>query len=601
MDLYLPGIRKLVEHMSKLPATAVPATASSLPAGSRQPVEHSAVSQNYYFDVGPTAYPNRYYLELIDGPSVSNRLDAIECPYVNSVRASFPSAVERTWTIESLYEEHRGFRQREFTLTGRSGFTELQLVRFHKFRNFIEKYQELSALNKNAFVRARDIRLVLNFPFEGESFYATATSFEYARDPNDSRLSFKWTLKLVTYGFATRKWSVPAAFQQFLDRPGDNTDHTGIGHRCHRYAIEAIAKAPPGESNLFPGNDDVMDAVDGVRPGALPKPTTDLSGSGLGPPSDDADRLRDLWYSTLDAIALTYGLWNNLSPFLRARSRLRVTAVLRWYNELHQQAAIGLGLRYESIVASAEAYLVSRPGTLDLIGQGNAGPLGFMFSLNASAHRPPSHQPKRPKPPRALPFSPAPVISATVSGGDLSLADVAQRMLGDRHMWPAIAQLNGWTNARYDKWGRPITPGMTLLVPAPAGTPSPGADDLYGTGLAIVDGDLVMVGTTDIGLVRGEANLRQNLNHRMLTERGTNTTFPQFGLAHRVGDSASSDVAGSLMADIKTQVLADHRVSRITKLRVIEDGRSTTLRAEFEAEAITRARTKTSFTMPWVV
>ena len=548
---------------------------------------HRINSPNYYF---PQSYEqafdghHRYFLELVEGES-QTRVASVECPLVNSIQGIMPSAVERTWTMTDLYEEHRGFRQRQFVLAGRSGFLELSLQRFHKFRNFIEDYEQKMAENKSAFVRAKDYRLILNFPFEGESYYCTIMQFAYARETNTTRCSFAWSMQLMTQGFASLQWNLPKNIREFLDKPGDNDDHTDEHHPCFRASTAAALEAPPDADSIY---SDIGGVITGVRRGRE-------NASGLGKKAMDPKSSRELHTTATQAMDNTYRKWDEAPLAIRQREREtgRLIYIMGWYNELRQQAGVSLGVQFERI--NLEADLVSTDGQLEFVARGNAGPMGFMLALGQGSRKAPPKQRTELGRPRPLPFAPRPVVAATACAGDMSLADIAQRVLGSRHLWVVLQSLNGWKDARTRGDGAPIVPGMSLLVPAPEGTPQPTTEDLYGTDLLLDNstGDLVMVGTTDIAVVRDVSNFRQNLNHRMRTERGSNSAFPAFGLQPRVGESATSNVMGLVMSDVKAQATADHRVARLTHLNVTED--ADRLLVAVEVEAVTRARVSTTF------
>lgn len=550
------------------------------------------IAQNYYFDTGDNAYPQRYYLELLDGPDTDKRIDAVECPLVNGVQGNHPSAVERTWTTQDLYEEHQGFRQREFILTGRSGDRELDLLRFRKFRNFIEQYQRLSAENKNAFTRAKDIRLTLNFPFEGESYYASLVSFSYSRETATTRLSYAWTIRLLTQGYVARRWSVPESYRKRLDTPGEGFDHTAPAHPCRRLATDAIADAPPEQVPLVSDHDGVEDAVTLVAPQSGLDRTSGLGGGRASKAPDDN---RELYRRARDAETGTLSRWNASPTYYE--SRFLVYSAVRWYFELRMQAAATLGFQFERVGLKVD--IAWAQGDFSVVATGNAGPMGFMVGFGTSNRRLPAPVPSPTRAPRPLPFSPRPVVSFTCSSEHTSLADVAQDALGNRHAWPTLVTLNGWQDARTRGDGQPIAAGTTVLVPAPAGISPPGDDDLYGTDLLLRDGDLVQVGTNDISFVRGLPNLEQNLDHRMRTPRGSNKTFPGFGISVRVGQSLTSDVPGIYLSDLKGQPMRDHRVARVTYANVREEHDK--LLGYVTVETVTRARRSTSFPMPGVL
>ncbi len=484
--------------------------------------ELAPVSQAHYFTVGS---PERhYYLELVESPG-GPVIDSVELPYVSRMECDLPLAVARTYTIADLYEEHSGFVERTFGLSGRSGYSELALVRFHKLRNFLEKYAKLSADNKNAFVRGKDIRLVLNFPWEGESFYATMMSFKPMSTTGTSRVSFEYSIILKAYAYATRKWTLPKNIIQYLDAPGYDAKHTGLRHPCFRDSVEAYQEVPPDTAYIYRQRDAYDEAL------------RQLDGTQV-----DSTMYQTL-YEVMDrSFATTYSYWDGAPYDIRQYERLsgRFNTIIGWVSWVSRQVEELLGVQFR--------HLVSRTGVRELP------------TLNGVA----------PVPDRT---GQGPVTVVTVQAGDRSVMDVAYRELGDRSAWWRIIQLNGMLDARTRNDGTVLQPGHRILIPASDGLVPSQAQDIYGTDVRIGDdGDFVLVGTTGIAVVSGVENVEQNLDHRYGTVRGTNRAFPEFGLPELVGTIATSDMPGMVMSAVKTQTASDHRVTNVSKLETAWSG-----------------------------
>ena len=588
-----------------LPGAQLRAAARGLTEATTAVVEAVGVDRAHYLGVTTSlpssfeaVYPNHYHLEFYDDwKSGNDPLDAFILPYVNSIQMQAPLALTRTWTLDSLYEEHTGIRQKAFTITGRSGFLAEDLIRFHRFRNFIETYAEVSQENRSAFLRLKDTRLVLNFPFEGESYFCSIVGFQYAREVGTSRMSFTYQIQLLTQGWAMRKWRLPSFMVNYLTDNDPNGDHLTPQHNCHHYK-NTVEEQGTGE--LPTGPDDAVEhhiigrhyalEVGNAARGGAARAYEQVLPPGTKTPTDP-DFYRDLWWLTDAAIVATGVAFALANPDRQLRLRYQFALRNMWYNELKMQAAMYLGVQYEKLdlyagVATTGEDFIAEVG-------GNYGPAAFLFSLGTVGKQvPPAKQPRTPRP---VPVRPEPVTATTTLAGDTSLIDVAGRVLGDPTQWAALVALNGWQDARTQPNGAPFAAGVTVIVPAPSGTPAPTAEDLYGTDILLDEGDFVIVGD-DIAIVGGPDNLLQNLKHRMLTDRGTNTTFPAYGLVPRLGDATTGDTLALTMSDVRLQAVADHRVANLQKLDVRQS--ADRLMINFEVEAITRARVQASFVRP---
>src|SRR5690606_6945416 len=110
------------------------------------------LSEGFYYTPDQAAYPNPYFLELyLDyGADSAKPTDAISMAHINSIKKTSPVALVRTRGMDgSVYQENEGFMEASFVLTGRSGDRPVDLVRFQKMRNFLEKYAAESKKHKN--------------------------------------------------------------------------------------------------------------------------------------------------------------------------------------------------------------------------------------------------------------------------------------------------------------------------------------------------------------------------------------------------------------------------------------------------------------------
>lgn len=471
-------------------------------------------------------HPHVYTLELYsEGYKSPDKKTTVSLPFVVSVEMDQPNAVTRTWTLRGTpYEEHSGFKQRMFRIRGRSGYTGAHLRRFNKLRNLLEDYAKVSSETMNAFYRANEgvrARLVLHLPWEGDTWDATVISFKYQRDTSSSRLSFVYEIVLATNGIFGRQWYTANSVARFNTASyGKDKDHTKIEHDCYYNAIESKLKAPPLVKRTI--SDKILQRlIDSVR--EIPERTI-----------FDWYTWYRIWHL---ADSLKHALWDDYRS-ITSSDQLTLRSIFsnyyRWATDIKIQAEVLVGalfinlkkLKTEDFPANTDINSIARP----------------------------------------VPNNGQPVISIIVPQGSYSAFDVAASYLGNRNEWLKITTLNQMIDARTKNDGTPLQPGDRLLIPA-AGVGAVDQENFYGTNLMFRDGDLVTTGDDkDIALVSGLDNFYQNFRHRMLTVRGENRTYPEFGLPKLIGDSETSDLAGQVFSNVRAQVLSDHRVASINEL-----------------------------------
>lgn len=512
-------------------------------------------------------YPSHYYLELFKNPK-EPAIDSVVCPLVNSIQMSQPLAVARTWTFDGApYEEHSGFQQRTFTISGRSGYSFAALSRFAKFRNFFEKYASLSAENKNAFVRGDDVRLALNFPWEGEGFWCTLLAFTYVRSTNTSRVSYEYQIVLVTNGVVAHRWD---------EKNGLTYMNCDKGDGCHESNQHWCKKRADDQRKLMPA-----DVYDDLAPYEGPYLSLDglvLAGSQGGNRNLEPDYWQRVWYESNSCFDKLYYNFRALPDLKRKKARFSVTTIARWLVDIRLQAEVEIGRRgisIDKVEAGAHGYV--------------------LFSYNGSDIRAPAGlgSPNNTKPSYRADRGRL-VGTVMVSSGEDTVYDIAGRYLGDRNLWLQVVRLNGMLDARTKADGSPLVTGDQLLIPRAAGVPDIG--EVYGTGFLIKDGDLVVEGDEDIVLVSGFDNFYQNLRHRLMTTKGENRPYPNFGLPPLIGTIETTDVPSQVLRNVKAQVLADHRVSRLTELTLEESG--DTLKVDFAVETAVEDKVRQSFEYP---
>lgn len=168
-----------------------------------------------------------------------------------------------------------------------------------------------------------------------------------------------------------------------------------------------------------------------------------------------------------------------------------------------------------------------------------------------------------------------------------TLKSIAGKLLGDSALWPQIAYLNGLPDPYSSSFGKPLQPGDVILVPGGAATGAeaftPSVEALYGVDLFLgPDGDVVIDGSgSDLQTVQGLDNLQQAIMLRLTTVQGT-SGFANFGLPVTPGQSTYAGMAGYVATHAREQLLQDPRVADVTKIEVLDEGDTLSVRARVE-------------------
>lgn len=158
-----------------------------------------------------------------------------------------------------------------------------------------------------------------------------------------------------------------------------------------------------------------------------------------------------------------------------------------------------------------------------------------------------------------------------------TLQAIALRELGDAARWPDLANINQLmppylTDDPAAASNRVLLTGSVIVVPAStpvardAETTSP--DDLYKLDLGLVNGDLDVNANGDFLVFNGQANLRQALVHRVITERGELMFHPGYGcLVRTVIGAVNGPTAGVLASQyVRATLRADPRVREVVSV-----------------------------------
>lgn len=155
-------------------------------------------------------------------------------------------------------------------------------------------------------------------------------------------------------------------------------------------------------------------------------------------------------------------------------------------------------------------------------------------------------------------------------GDDLQA--VAARELGDANRWPELVWLNSLVHPYITDDEQRLAPGVLLSgsllkVPAPTGVYSDAAEkgQVYERDCWLNRKLLSTDEGGDIAILSGADNLRQQIEHRVITPRGQARRHPEYGcLAWRLLGTKNGPVAGALASTyVKSAIAADYRIKDV--------------------------------------
>lgn len=182
-----------------------------------------------------------------------------------------------------------------------------------------------------------------------------------------------------------------------------------------------------------------------------------------------------------------------------------------------------------------------------------------------------------------------------------TLQAIAMRELGDASRWVDLASINRLrppylTDDAAQASDRVLLTGSVIVVPATSSAApdaeSTSPDHLYKLDLGLVSGDLQATDSGDLLVFNGQANLRQALVHRVITERRELLFHPEYGcLVRTVIGSVNGPTAGVLAAQyVRATLRADPRVKEV--IGVTADVRGDTINVVANVLPITGQSTK---------
>lgn len=518
----------------------------------------------------PVDKPQRYFLEMVRGNDAA-LIAAVEIPNVFSYVKDPTPAEHADWTLGSLpVEQHKGIRQHQLVLRGRSGLEEREFLsvdassqqtsrtasgrqRFLDFQDFVNNYYAEAAQYRSAFVQNSDRwpRMIFRAIREGDFFYVRDIRLPPSENVGSSRMTYEFTLNMTAIGEALRtpQYNIitspslaitrsEARLKATLAAATASPSTTVTGADTRTVAIASDAVPGPGTSVL-----EVMQRVPGYLGTLLPPVTSwlDRVSEYVGATSNifvavgalPRSLVADLYAFSVQTAAQLYAIWDAFDGVLREDGRPWMLAL---------------------------KYAVSDVGR------------ALLTLLGAAGATAPTEVPSQmSQPTQGSPAASAPVGLETVRQNE-DLFRFAYRTLGDASRWADILTLNGMTSATTLGDGSPFTSGVILAIPTLLNTglqtlPDRPSANVFGTDLAwsITAWDFVPMGepVRDIKSITGPPNLQARLLHRFTKEQGSDLTAPNLGMPAVTGQAQSASLAALIAAQSLTQATADGAVRKV--------------------------------------
>jgi phage baseplate assembly protein W len=504
----------------------------------------------------------RYILEAKYG----QKSKKIFLPYVGHIDFARQHAVHTTWTFGRVpYHQYSGIRQQQIKLSGRSGlrpnFEAPSLfdfaavsddmsgpALFRQLEKFFEEF-ETKAFNAQQ-IYEEEPKLIFKALWEEKSFYVTHTNFSWSRDKSNSRFSYEWSLELDTY--ADLEKPEPNALTSILNTALAAAKAATIAINAASVAINSATRVLQSiEQNLDKFKEPLRAFVNMSQ--EIKK---------LGTSADSVIRFPQSFFNEVfialgHAVSLVFEAWARLPFFDKDAARATMFRVLTSLAEARRVVVTALGLNFIGSDLWTTSY--EKKGQTPLTQKSSAlktSPIsaGFVLVNGQTAQ-----------------------VYEVKSGENL--LDIAQEILGNRDAWKSIASLNNMSSPTTLATGAPLVAGSIVYVPVASDSPANliGSKDVYSTDILIKNGDMVIAGipgqnATDVRTVSGISNLKQALSHRLLTERGDNSSFPDYGVPKLVGTPSAAYKIAEAAAEVRAQFGAEKRIESVKNLSVIDNG-----------------------------
>ena len=179
---------------------------------------------------------------------------------------------------------------------------------------------------------------------------------------------------------------------------------------------------------------------------------------------------------------------------------------------------------------------------------------------------------------------------AELQHGD-TLQKVAYRELGDARRWAELAWINNLIPpyvTDYPEFAsdRVLLTGSLIVIPAARAVAGASIDPdrVFDTDCRLRQGLLHSDDSGDFELVAGRENLKQQINHRVITDKGALPFHPQYGCSiRRLLGVVNGPTAAILAAEyVKSALESDDRVSAVTRSEATVTGDVIDVGAEIE-------------------
>lgn len=168
---------------------------------------------------------------------------------------------------------------------------------------------------------------------------------------------------------------------------------------------------------------------------------------------------------------------------------------------------------------------------------------------------------------------------------------VAFRELGDASRWPEIVWINGLvhpyiTDDPEKASDKVLLAGGMLVIPAAVAMVGSSTDPfkVFDADCLLSRGELTADSDGDFRVVSGRENLKQQLVHRIITDKGTFLFHPDYGCSiRRMLGVINGPTAALLSAEyVKASLLSDDRVSEVARSVAEVVGDTIAVSAEIE-------------------
>lgn len=483
--------------------------------------------------------PVDYLLEVYVDGRLSTMLALPNTP--NAYQQQRPSATHLTHTLGDVIREITPNHLTNITLSGESGYTPRQGHTrdggvsvlggrriLEEFDAFLDDYQARASRDPDMMF------MVFRALNEGQAFRVEPMSWEWSLDASQNRFSYRWSLHLEAYAGAPsdpRK----SIFSPVTEWAKQAQDYVGAGAVAVEFAANALrnARSEFGE---------VLNAV------------TSLS---------RVSRALNNVLDQIDGISTTYKVTAPASLAHLANSYLEVYEDIKELTgEDPDPAQSHETLNYQSLVLAG----LFRVNKADLESARSA-PLLRLDNIED-----------------LIESDTAPRFSRQVvfRSGD-SLSKIASRAYGDASRVSEIIEFNGLRSESQWLDGRPLRVGDVLSVPYDDALADDRGlalrGDIYGRDLRLEDGDLV-IGDDDLRVIEGLPNLKQALKTRLLSEQGSATYNPEYGLPVSIGAPLTAKTVAFFASHVSQQIRLDARVDDVTNVSIETEGDTMSARVD---------------------